>query len=1367
MKNRFTSPVTEMLSGKYKIFLIVGLSIMLGIDVVAVAVFLSSGIDTLYFIVPFLMLIVDAVYLLGVIVSNQRFTYARGFFLLYIILNFIVFIYGAISAFSSNSAVFGSGIAALWTTLHAFGILTAVVTYVYAAKLIKKWRPAQLVLSAVLPCVIVLSVGLLYIALLFADGYFGQGYTRALIYNYTSDSECEVTGVVNGKGDSIVVPYEFNGHKVTSVSANVLAIDIKNVTLHCDGRAALFYDIEKYPFYNRNLVFNVDKDNVDAVKQKFYNYAVNGMANTFDLGNRVRPMGLDKDEVYVTFDYDSEAYSRAEGELIPTWYGKKGDYFGLPNDTKINYIRHSDINSDEDLYACDNKTGYILGELKADGARIVGTKVSKSISGVPVRFCKIYKVYVSASNDSKYDVTKHFPYSVNYIGGKHKLDYKLTVAENADRILDCFDRGAAFTYTVRKKVGSLWGETVNSLSQALISGESSDITISPYYSLVSPQVTLSQVGGKATVVYGDDFALNASVTHPLGEFDFSCFWYLFGSYVDLSQTLNQRAKTIGTNDYSASVTVAAPEVTSLSASTTAAIGVDVVRRPLTVEWTDPVDNVYNGMEKTVTTKLFNTVAGDSIGLDYSTFTRIDAQTYTFTATLGGTAADNYYIATGESHAFTIMPRPTAIVWNDDTVFTYDGQSHHPTATAMGINSVPLNLSYGGARTDANAKTGVKYVAVVSIPDTNYTIDADSEWTKEFTINQMPVDVNWGNTELTYNRGPQAPTASTMDAGGQEMFLSVSGARTDANAKSGEDTYTATAYASDKNYIVNEHETTTFTIAQYGLKVQWYFVSRTYSGGAQKPTAIAFAPNNLQLTLDVVVDGGDAINVGSSYTARASVSDANYRIESDATTSFAITPYELTVNWSNTTLTYSGDEQLPKAEARGATGQLITLTVTGANTAAGDNYTAYAAIKEAIDIQNYTIKAGTESRGYVINPYGITVTWGQTSNVYSGEAWTPTASATGPKGEPVTVTVLGRQINVGNNYEATATVSDKNYTIASGSTCTFSITPYELTVTWENLTFTYSGEPQAPTASAIGVKNQSVTITVSGGQTNVGNNYTATASVNDKNYTIASGGTQQFSIMPYGVTVKWDEDSFLYYNGSLQTPTASATGPKGENVKLIISGGRVDAGEGTASAEIDNNPNYVIASGKTHSFSIHRIDIAVEWSNTLLTYNGTVQAPTATASGMIGNDRVIVTGGQTNAGSDYRAKAVAPNNNYVIILGEDTTFVIQRKTVTVSIDDVTIEYGDMPTYIFTAVGIEDVDKATVSVKCSISYTADGDGNIPSGSYDITANIDGDVNFNYDIEVTKQGKLTVKPAPEQKEKVQAQSTLPVTAKKEETI
>ena len=52
MKNKSISPVTEMLSGKHKIFLTVGLAIMLAADIVACAVFLYEGIDTFYLIVP-------------------------------------------------------------------------------------------------------------------------------------------------------------------------------------------------------------------------------------------------------------------------------------------------------------------------------------------------------------------------------------------------------------------------------------------------------------------------------------------------------------------------------------------------------------------------------------------------------------------------------------------------------------------------------------------------------------------------------------------------------------------------------------------------------------------------------------------------------------------------------------------------------------------------------------------------------------------------------------------------------------------------------------------------------------------------------------------------------------------------------------------------------------------------------------------------------------------------------------------------------------------------------------------------------------------------------------------------------------------
>ena len=71
--------------------------------------------------------------------------------------------------------------------------------------------------------------------------------------------------------------------------------------------------------------------------------------------------------------------------------------------------------------------------------------------------------------------------------------------------------------------------------------------------------------------------------------------------------------------------------------------------------------------------------------------------------------------------------------------------------------------------------------------------------------------------------------------------------------------------------------------------------------------------------------------------------------------------------------------------------------------------------------------------------------------------------------------------------------------------------------WENTEFTYNEEIQAPTATATGlVNNDEIGVTVSGGQKNAGNNYTATASAltgeKKNNYVLPESKTQSFTIL---------------------------------------------------------------------------------------------------------------------------------------------------------------------------------------------------------------------------------------------------------------
>ena len=119
-----------------------------------------------------------------------------------------------------------------------------------------------------------------------------------------------------------------------------------------------------------------------------------------------------------------------------------------------------------------------------------------------------------------------------------------------------------------------------------------------------------------------------------------------------------------------------------------------------------------------------------------------------------------------------------------------------------------------------------------------------------------------------------------------------------------------------------------------------------------------------------------------------------------------------------------------------------------------------------------------------------------------------------KGESVNVTVSGAQTNAGNNYSATASTNNSNYTLLN-NTCSFTIAKKQITVAWTGDSFVADGKEKAPTATC-----QGVTITVSvtaqtgsaltGGKAVKAGSYEATASAGD-NYEITNS-TFQFTIV---------------------------------------------------------------------------------------------------------------------------------------------------------------------------------------------------------------------------------------------------------------
>lgn len=106
-------------------------------------------------------------------------------------------------------------------------------------------------------------------------------------------------------------------------------------------------------------------------------------------------------------------------------------------------------------------------------------------------------------------------------------------------------------------------------------------------------------------------------------------------------------------------------------------------------------------------------------------------------------------------------------------------------------------------------------------------------------------------------------------------------------------------------------------------------------------------------------------------------------------------------------------------------------------------------------------------------------------------------------------------DVGNYTITPSGLTADNYEI-SYVAGTLTVEKKEVGLTWSNTSLTYNGQEQVPTAQAIGtVNSDQIGVTVSGGQTNAGTEYTATASAltGDKanNYKLPAANTTAFSI----------------------------------------------------------------------------------------------------------------------------------------------------------------------------------------------------------------------------------------------------------------
>lgn len=298
------------------------------------------------------------------------------------------------------------------------------------------------------------------------------------------------------------------------------------------------------------------------------------------------------------------------------------------------------------------------------------------------------------------------------------------------------------------------------------------------------------------------------------------------------------------------------------------------------------------------------------------------------------------------------------------------------------------------------------------------------------------------------------------------------------------------------------------------------------------------------------------NVGNTYTITPKgLTSNNYNI-SFVAGMLTVTPKILTVTAVAKSKTYG---EADPALTYTSNGLVNNDAITGALTRVeGENAGTYAINQGTISAStNYDISY--TGANLTINPKSLTVT-ANNHNITYGEA--PAGNGvtySGFVGEQ-TAAVLGGTLDydysyaqygdVGNTYTITPKgLSSTNYDI-SFVAGTLTVNQREVGIEWGNTSLGYNGSSQTPIATATNlVNNDEIAVTVTGGQTDVGTGYTATATgltgAKAGNYKFPSSNpTTTFSIGPGTFTPTISIEGWTYGDAS-NTPSVSGNASGGD------------------------------------------------------------------------------------------------------------------------------------------------------------------------------------------------------------------------------
>ncbi len=218
--------------------------------------------------------------------------------------------------------------------------------------------------------------------------------------------------------------------------------------------------------------------------------------------------------------------------------------------------------------------------------------------------------------------------------------------------------------------------------------------------------------------------------------------------------------------------------------------------------------------------------------------------------------------------------------------------------------------------------------------------------------------------VTYNGSPQKPIVSVKDG-----EIEISPDEYEISYYNNKDVGDATITVTNKeggNYIV--YGSTTFTINKQSLTITATAKSKIY--GDEDPE-LTYTQNGLVGTdvLTGVLTREEGEDVGSYAIINTLEAGNNYDV-TYVPANLTVTPKTIGVEWTDTELSYNGNEQAPTATATGlVNNDEVGVTVTGAQTNVGTDYIATASALTGEKKDNYQLPEGL-THTFTITPKSI-------------------------------------------------------------------------------------------------------------------------------------------------------------------------------------------------------------------------------------------------------------------------------------------------------------------------------------------------------------------------------------------------------------